>query len=47
MGGFCALCHVESHGPLSYEFSEIEGERTFPMSVEGRADMLSWLESNL
>ena len=21
------------HGPLSYEFSEIEGEKTFPMSV--------------
>ena len=35
------------HGPLSYEFSEIEGEKTFPMSPEGRADMQAWLESNL
>ncbi len=35
------------HGPLSYEFSEIEGEKTFPMSPEGRADLLSWLEENL
>ena len=35
------------HGPLSYEFSSIEGERTFPMSPEGRAEMQSWLESNL
>ena len=35
------------HGLLSYEFSEIEGEKTFPMSPEGRADLLSWLEENL
>ena len=35
------------HGPLSYEFSDIEGEKTFPMSPEGRADLLSWLEENL
>lgn len=35
------------HGSLSYEFSEIEGEKTFPMSPEGRADLLSWLEENL
>lgn len=35
------------HGPLSYEFSAIEGERSFPMSPEGRAEMQTWLESNL
>ncbi|MBR6119427.1 MAG: hypothetical protein IKQ04_03805 [Oscillospiraceae bacterium] len=35
------------HGPLSYEFSEIEGERTFPMSPEGRAEMQAWLEEHL
>ena len=35
------------HGPLSYGFSDIEGEKTFPMSPEGRADLLSWLEENL
>lgn len=35
------------HGPLSYEFSAIEAEKTFPMSPEGRAEMQSWLESNL
>lgn len=33
------------HGILSYEFSEIEGEKVFPMSQEGRAEMLAWLES--
>ena len=33
------------HGILSYEFSEIEGEKVFPMSQEGRAKMLAWLES--
>ena len=35
------------HGPLSYEFSAIEGEKSFPMSPEGREEMLAWLESNL
>lgn len=35
------------HGPLSYEFSDIEGEKTFPMSREGREEMLAWLESHL
>ena len=35
------------HGPLSYELSPIEGEKTFPMSQEGRAEMQAWLESNL
>lgn len=34
-------------GPLSYEFSDILGERTFPMSREGREEMQVWLESKL
>ena len=35
------------HGPLSYEFSAIEGEKTFPMSQEGYAAMRTWLESQV
>ncbi|MBO4418612.1 MAG: hypothetical protein J5789_02130 [Oscillospiraceae bacterium] len=35
------------HGPLSYEFSEIEGEKVFPMSPEGREEILRWLEAKL
>ncbi len=35
------------HGPFCYEKSEIEQEKTFPMSEEGRAQMLSWLEENI
>ena len=34
------------HGPLCYEKSEIEQEKTFPMSEEGRARMLAWLEEH-
>ena len=33
------------HGLFCYEKSEIEGERTFPMSEEGREDMIAWLQS--
>ena len=35
------------HGPLCYELSQIEGEKTFPMSQDGREEMLQWLEANL
>ena len=35
------------HGPLCYEKSEIEAEQTFPMSEDGRAAMLVWLEENI
>ena len=35
------------HGELCYELSEMEQERTFPMSEEGRADMKRWLEENV
>ena len=32
------------HGKFSYEFSQIEGERSFPMSREGLAEMQAWLD---
>ena len=32
------------HGQLCYELSQMEGERTFPMSEDGRAEMKQWLE---
>ena len=35
------------HGPFCYEKSEMEGEKTFPMTEEGRTDMKAWLESNI
>lgn len=35
------------HGELCYELSEIEAERVFPMSEEGREEMKAWLESNV
>lgn len=33
------------HGPFCYEKSEIEGNETFPMSEDGRQNMLDWLMS--
>ena len=40
--------HVEYwHGPYCYEKSEMEGEQTFPMSEEGRQNMLDWLLSKV
>ena len=35
------------HGPFCYEKSEMEGERTFPMTEEGMAEMKAWLENNI
>ena len=35
------------HGLFCYEKSEREGERTFPMTEEGRQEMKDWLESNI
>ena len=35
------------HGLFCYEKSEMEGEKTFPMTGEGRAEMKAWLESNI
>ncbi len=34
------------HGALCYELSQMEAEREFPMSEEGRAEMKAWLESS-
>lgn len=35
------------HGLYCYEKSQMEGEGTFPMSEEGRKQLLAWLESNI
>ena len=35
------------HGLYCYEKSEMEGSETFPMSEEGRRDMIRWLESKI
>lgn len=35
------------HGPFCYEKSTMEGDRTFPMTEEGRVEMLQWLKSNI
>lgn len=34
------------HGVLCYEKSEIEAEKYFPMSEEGRSALQAWLEEN-
>ena len=40
--------HVEYwHGLFCYEKSQMEGEETFPMTEEGRAAMIVWLESKI
>ena len=35
------------HGPFCYELSTMEGERSFPMTEEGRCAMKAWLESKI
>lgn len=35
------------HGLYCYEKSEMEGSQTFPMSEEGRQDLIRWLESKI
>ncbi len=35
------------HGPFCYEKSTMEGEKTFPMTQEGRTEMLKWLTENI
>ncbi len=35
------------YGEKCYELSEIELEKTFPMSAEGRSEMKLWLEANV
>lgn len=35
------------HGPFCYEKSQMEGSASFPMTEEGRRQMLDWLQSNI
>ena len=35
------------HGLFCYEKSEMEGEKTFPMTEEGRMALKNWLEENV
>ena len=35
------------HGAFCFEKSEIEGEKSFPLSEEGRTQMKTWLESKI
>jgi len=35
------------HGLYCYEKSEMEGSETFPLSEEGRTEMIRWLESKI
>ena len=35
------------HGLYCYEKSEMEGQKVFPMTEEGRLDMKQWLEENI
>ena len=35
------------HGEKCYELSDIEQEKTFPMSEEGISSMRAWLEENI
>ena len=35
------------HGLFCYEKSQMEGEKTFPMTEEGRLAMKAWLESKI
>ena len=35
------------YGLLSYEYSEIEGEKEFPMSETGRQEMQAWLTDKI
>jgi hypothetical protein len=35
------------HGLYCYEKSEIEGSETFPLTEEGRQEMLNWLKSKV
>lgn len=34
------------HGLYCYEKSEIEEEKVFPLSEQGREDMIAWLKAN-
>ena len=34
------------HGLYCYEKSAIEGQATFPLTEEGRSEMIKWLQNN-
>ena len=42
-----SITAVYWHGLFCIEKSTIEGEKTFPMSEEGRLDMKRWLEEQI
>lgn len=35
------------HGPFSYEHSQIEAKKSFPMTDEGRLELQKWLMDNV
>ena len=35
------------HGPYCYEKSTMEGERVFPLSAQGREEMIGWLKEKI
>lgn len=35
------------HGLFCYEKSTVEGKKSFPMTENGREEMLAWLEENI
>ena len=35
------------HGPFCYEKSTMEGEKTFPLTEDGRQAMLDWLTEHI
>ena len=35
------------HGLYCYEKSTMEGEKVFPLTDQGREDMIAWLEENI
>jgi hypothetical protein len=35
------------HGLYCYEESTIEGQETFPLTEEGRSEMIKWLQNNI
>lgn len=42
-----SICAEYWHGPFCREKSEIEDSKQFPMSEEGRAEMIDWLKGNI
>lgn len=42
-----SICAEYWHGLFCYEKSTIEGSETFPMTEQGRSDMLAWLISKI